>query len=36
MFDLNKGVRRAVKASPGTSEEIPDYWFMVYMEKFAV
>lgn len=36
MFDLNKGVRRTVKTSPGTSEEIPDYLFVVYMEKFAV
>jgi hypothetical protein len=36
MFDLNKGVRRPVKTSPGTSEEIPDYLFMVYMEKFSV
>ena len=36
MFVLNKGVRRSVKTSPGTSGEIPEYLFMVYLEKFTV
>ena len=27
IFDLKKGVKRPVKASPGKSEEKPDYWF---------
>ena len=36
MFVLNKGVRRSVKTSPGRSGEIPEYLFMVYLEKFMV
>lgn len=36
MFVLNKGVRRSVKTRPGTSGEIPEYFFMAYLEKFTV